>query len=103
VSQSTLYSVAGVVLFVTGLYGLIAQAHLVRKIISLNIMGSGIFLTLVALARRTPGSPPDPVPYAMVLTGLVVAVSATAFALMLARRIFEETGKPQLPDEGGDD
>ncbi len=102
-SQSALYAMAGAFLFVIGLYGLIAQAHLVRKIISLNITGSGIFLILVALARRTPGSPPDPVPHAMVLTGLVVAVSATAFALMLARRVFEETGKPQLPDDGGDD
>lgn len=102
-SQSVLYSVTGVFLFFTGLYGLIAHAHLVRKVLALNIMGSGIFLVLVALAQCAPGSPPDPVPHAMVLTGIVVAVSATAFALMLVRRVFEETGKPRLPDENGDD
>ena len=101
-SQSVLYSVTGVFLFFTGLYGLIAYAHLVRKVLALNIMGSGVFLVLVALANQPSTLPPDPVPHAMVLTGIVVAVSATAFALMLVRRVFEETGKPQLPDEDGD-
>lgn len=102
-SQPVLYSVAGVFLFFTGLYGLIAHAHLMRKILALNIMGSGVFMVLTALAHRSPGSPPDPVPHAMVLTGIVVAVSATAFALMLIRRVFEDTGKAQLPDEDEND
>lgn len=81
-----------------GLYGLISNAHLVRKVISFNIMGSGIFLLLVSFSGRTPHSP-DPVPHAMVLTGIVVTVSVTGFALMLTKRIFSETKKPTLDDE----
>jgi len=94
----TLYKVAGVVLFCISLYGALAYAHLLRKILALNLMGSGIFLFLVALARNTTGPFPDPVPHAMALTGIVVAVSATAFALALARRIHGETGAASLSD-----
>ena len=50
-------------------------------------MSSGVFLVLVALARRVPGPEPDPVPHAMVITGIVVAISATAMAVVLARRL----------------
>jgi multicomponent Na+:H+ antiporter subunit C len=35
----------------------------------------------------------------MVITGIVVAVSATAFALMLMLRVAAETGQAELPDE----
>lgn len=100
-SGPLLYGLTGVVLFFIGLYAVIACAHLVRKILALNVMGSGVFLVLTAFARRAPGSQPDPVPHAMVLTGIVVAVSATAFALMLLRRLVEKTGDPRLPDENG--
>lgn len=79
------------------LYGLIVHAHLIRKILALNIMGSGVFLLLTGVARRGPEV--DPVPHAMVLTGIVVAVSATAFALAVARRLYEESGQGHLPEE----
>lgn len=85
----TPYCFAGVFLFAIALYAFIIYTHVLRKILALNIMGSGVFLILVALAYRPPNSPPDPVPHAMVLTGIVVAVSATALALTLACRIHE--------------
>ena len=85
----TLYSIVGIFLFAIALYSLIVFDHLLRKILALNIMSSGIFLMLVAVAHRPPNNPSDPVPHAMVLTGIVVAVSATALALTLACRIHE--------------
>ena len=94
-----LYAFAGVALFCLGLYALIAHAHLLRKTLAINIMGSGIFLLLVAVANRSPGSMPDPVPHAMVLTGIVVTVSATALLLALARRVHTETGRASLPED----
>jgi multicomponent Na+:H+ antiporter subunit C len=60
-------------------------AHALRKILAFNLMGSGAFLVLVGLAQRT--GDVDPVPQAMVLTGIVVAVAATALALALVRRL----------------
>ena len=92
-----LYALTGAILFSLGLYGLIVHAHLLRKILAFNIMGSGCFLVLVGLAQR--GGQTDPVPHALVLTGIVVAVSATAFALVLMRQLYVASGRCTLPDD----
>jgi multicomponent Na+:H+ antiporter subunit C len=91
---------AGVGLIALGLYALIVHAHLLRKILAINVMGSGVFLLLVALAKRTTSAPPDPVPHAMVITGIVVAVSATALALSLMLKLSVKRGRAELPDVG---
>lgn len=95
----SLYALVGVGLFCLGLYALIVHAHLLRKILALNVMGSGVFMVLVALARRTGETQPDAVPHAMVITGIVVAVSATALALTLMLRVAAETGSAELHDD----
>lgn len=94
-----LFALVGVGLFCLGLYALIVHAHLLRKILAINVMGSGVFLVLASLAKRTGDAAPDPVPHAMVITGIVVAVAATAFALMLMLRVVLETERAELPDE----
>lgn len=94
-----LYALVGTGLFTLGLYALIVHTHLLRKILAINVMGSGVFLVLVALAARTQGAVPDPVPHAMVITGIVIAVSATAMALALLLRVRAETGRVELPEE----
>lgn len=99
-SAGLLYALGGALLFALGLHGVLARAHLIRKILAFNVMGSGVFLALVGLAQR--GGHPDPVPQAMVLTGIVVAVSATAFALILARRYYAVTGVTRFGDETGE-
>ncbi|WIG98637.1 NADH-quinone oxidoreductase subunit K [Myxococcus sp. SDU36] len=98
-SAVTLYLGAAAAVVAVALYGLLARAHLVRKLLSANLLGSGIFLVLVAVGRRV--EPPDPVPSALVLTGIVVSVSTTGFALLLTRRLHEETGKAHLPEDDG--
>lgn len=85
-----LYVLSGVFLFTIGLWGTWLHAHYVRKIISLNVMGAGVFLILIALGYRGTELPPDPLPHALVLTGIVVAVSATALALVIIRRLEDE-------------
>ncbi len=97
-TTETLYALVGVGLFILGLYALFVRANLLRKILAANVMSSGVFLVLVALARRTGTVAPDPVPHAMVITGIVVAVSVTAFALILMLRIAMKTGQTELPD-----
>ena len=92
------YALTGVGLFTLGLYALIVYAHLLRKILAINIMGSGVFLILVSLAARSEAVP-DPVPHAMVITGIVVAVSATALALVLLLRLRDAANRAELPEE----
>ncbi|MDQ2078139.1 NADH-quinone oxidoreductase subunit K [Marinimicrobium sp. ABcell2] len=81
-SLSLFYLCVGTTLWLLGLHGMLRQSHVLRRIIAVNIMGGGVFTVMVALAIRS--DPVDPVLQALVVTGLVVAVSATAFALRLA-------------------
>ena len=98
-TSGLIYAVVGALLFTLGLAGVLLLTHLLRKILAFNLMGSGIFLVLVGLGQRDGGV--DPVPQAMVLTGIVVAVAATALALALMRRLHELTGRTSFP-AGGD-
>ncbi len=91
-SLAFLYGTTGMIIFVLGFRGLIVYAHFIRKVMAINVMGSGIFMFLIAMAHRTPTDAPDPVPHAMVLTGIVVSVSATAFILALIVRLYNVTG-----------
>ena len=100
-NTAILFALAGVGLFSLGLHGLIVHAHLLRKILAINIMGSGTFLVLVSMAKRVPGDLVDPVPHAMVITGIVVAVSATALALGLMLKVRAFTGAAKLDDTDG--
>ena len=86
-TASVLYALVGLALFCVGLHTVIVEPSPLRRIIALNVMCSGVFLVLVALARRAPGPTPDPVPHAMVITGIVVTISATALAILLIGRM----------------
>ncbi|MFN2347989.1 MAG: sodium:proton antiporter [Thioalkalivibrio sp.] len=99
--MTSLYLVGGAILFALGLHALVVRRHLLLKVLAINVMGSGVFMVLLALGARG-GVEPDPVPHALVLTGIVVAVSATAFALALILRVKAVTGRPYLPDQDGD-
>lgn len=87
-STDLIYVTTAVVLIGLGLYTVLIRRHLVRKLMAVNILGSGVFILFIALASSEEGDA-DPVPQAMVLTGIVVAVSATALGLVLIRRIDE--------------
>ncbi len=87
IETAALYGIAGVILAALGLGAALLQAALLRKLVALNVMGSGVFLILIAIAFRGPEAAADPVPHALVLTGIVVAISATALALALGRRL----------------
>ena len=96
-TSGLLFALTGVVLFAMGVAGVLLIGHLLRRILAFNLMGSGAFLVLVGLAQRNDVT--DPVPQAMVLTGIVVAVAATALALALARKLHALTGRLELPED----
>ncbi len=94
-----IYSVSSAVIFVIGIGGVIMAKHFLKKIIATIIMGGGVFLCLVSYAHRDAISFADPVPHALVITGIVVAVTSAAFALSLTRRIHQLTGEETFPSE----
>ncbi len=86
-----------------GLYGLIVNPQPLRKVLAFNLIGSGVFLLFGIVARRGAGAGfvADPVPQAMVITGIVVAFAASALAVALILRLQDETGRVTLdPDVG---
>ena len=93
-TSHTLFLLAGAALFALGLRGVFADVAPLRRILAINVMGNGVFLVFVTLAARVAGDRPDPVPHAMVLTGIVVAVCATALALTLADRQRQQETEP---------
>jgi multicomponent Na+:H+ antiporter subunit C len=97
----TLYLLTGALLFVVGFYSLLIQAHVLRRVMAINVMGVGVFLLFTTLAARTGGAIPDPVPHAMVLTGIVVSVCATGLALALALRLQSARDNPDDKEAPG--
>src|SRR5271157_5174471 len=93
-NAATLAGLIGAALVGFGLYGLIVNPQPLRKILAFNLIGSGVFLVFGIIARRgaAAGFPFDPVPQAMVITGIVVAFAASALAVALILRLQEETG-----------
>ncbi len=96
-SPAALFSWVGVMLCALGLFGFVVHRHLLRRLLAFNILGSGCFLVLVGLAQD--GRGPDPVPHALVLTGIVVAVASTALALVIFRRWYRISGEANLPED----
>lgn len=91
------YMGLGLTLFVLGFAGLVLRRAPVQRLLAVNVMSVGVFMWLIAVAYGPVVS--DSVPHALVLTGIVVAVSATAFALALLVRI----GKASRPDDSPED
>jgi multicomponent Na+:H+ antiporter subunit C len=101
-NDATLYGLCGAVLVGLGLFGLIVHPQPLRKILAFNLIGGGVFLLFGVVARRgaAAGLAGDPVPQALVITGLVVAFAATALAVTLLVRLFQETGRTTLRADG---
>lgn len=78
------YPLTAAALFALGLYGVLTRTRLIQRLLAVNIMATAVFLFLVVLSTRGADGD-DPVPQAMVLTGIVIALSTTAFALVLIR------------------
>jgi len=81
-----------------GLFGVIINPQPLRKIVAFNVIGNGVFLLFGVVAHRgaAAGLGADPVPQALVITGIVVAFSATALAVALLLRLAKQTQLPTL-------
>jgi multicomponent Na+:H+ antiporter subunit C len=105
-SAPSLYALCAAALVGIGLFGLILHPSPLRKLIAFNLIGFGVFLFFGIAARRgaAAGFPGDPVPQALVITGVVVAFAATALAVALIVRLAEAgRGDGEAPREPPDD
>lgn len=98
------------ILFVIGLYTVLTHPNLIKKIIGINIMETSIFLFFVSIGYIHGGQAPilnldgrpalyvNPLPSALILTGIVVAVSITAYGLSMVIKIYEYYGTIELDE-----
>lgn len=88
-----------IILFVIGMYTMLTHSNMIKKVIAMNIMDAAVFLLFVAIGYTYGGQAPivrdgadvvyvNPLPGALMLTGIVVAVSVTAYALSLIVKIY---------------
>ena len=93
---------SAIILFGIGFTMLLFQKNLVKKLIGMNIMDSGVFLFLASMGYIRGRKAPiivdgvkvveayiNPVPAGLVLTGIVVSVSVTALTLSLTVRLYK--------------
>lgn len=93
------YYMVAIILFVIGMYTMLTHSNMIKKVIAMNIMDASVFLLFVAIGYTHGGQAPivgnsaeavyvNPLPGALMLTGIVVAVSVTAYALSLVVKIY---------------
>ncbi len=99
---------AAFIIFAIGALIVLTRSNLFKKLIGINIMESAIFLMFVAAGNIRGGAVPilsdnnrqsvfiNPLPSALMLTGIVVSVSVTAFALALILRLYRTYGTTNL-------
>ncbi|WP_231758337.1 cation:proton antiporter subunit C [Microbulbifer elongatus] len=97
-----------IALMMIGLYMVIAQGNLVKKIIGLNIFQTSVFIFYISVGKVDGGSAPilhegetlysNPLPHVLILTAIVVGIATTALALALTIRIKHAYGSIEERD-----
>ncbi len=95
------FEIAAFLLFGIGFIHLLVEKNLIKKIIAFNVMDSSVFLFLASQGYIAGRAAPiitdgitdaaryiNPVPAGLVLTGIVVSVSISAFFLALTQRFY---------------
>ncbi|MFG1402582.1 NADH-quinone oxidoreductase subunit K [Xanthobacter sediminis] len=103
-STPVFFGLLGAALSAIGVYGLMVGRDALARILAFNLMGGGVFLVFGVVARRgaAVGFGADPVPQALVITGIVVAFSATALAVALLRRLAALRARAGGPNPEGE-
>ncbi|RKZ01137.1 MAG: cation:proton antiporter [Candidatus Hydrothermota bacterium] len=99
---------SSIALFLIGLYIILVKRNLIKLILGLTFIESGVNLFLVSIGyvwgrtapilnkpelMETPSKlAVDPVPQALVLTAIVIGVAVTAMALAIAMLIYDKYG-----------
>ena len=99
---SNYYLIAAVLLYSMGFTTLLVSRNLVRKVIGLNISVVAVYLFLATQGFVTGRAPPiivdgiqdaalyvNPIPTGMILTGIVISFSVTAFSLALISTLYK--------------
>lgn len=99
IESAAIFGLCGAAVIGVGFYGFVVHANILRRLVAFNVIGSGVFLILGAAGDRAPQAAADPVPQALIITGIVVALSATALGVALLVAYARASGSPRLPED----
>ena len=104
--------IAGFILLIVGLWGIISQRNIIKMIISFSILDTSVHLLLVAVGYIRNRTAPiidssvnklnaaneitDPLPQALVLTAIVIGVGVTALLLTYALKLFRQNSSLEI-------
>ena len=84
-------------LFLIGLFIIIRETNLIKKVIGLNIFQASVFIFYLIISKVDEGIPPilnqgytlysNPLPHVLILTAIVVSIATTSLALALIIKI----------------
>jgi len=96
------YYVTAILLILIGIYTILTKKNIIKIVIGLSIVDSGVNLLLISIGYIKNGTAPifsskgltpdqmvDPVPQALVLTAIVIGLGVTAVALSLVIRLYD--------------
>jgi multicomponent Na+:H+ antiporter subunit C len=103
--DNRLIYVMSIVLFLTGLYGIITKKNIMKMLIAVSITETAVNIFLVGIGYISGSSAPilseslkqvnllgsnisDPLPHSLVLTAIVIGVGTTALGIAIAVRLY---------------
>jgi multicomponent Na+:H+ antiporter subunit C len=97
-----IFYVTSILVILIGLYAVLVKKNLIKIVIGLSIVDSGVNLLLISIGYVKNATAPifsrpdltadkmvDPVPQALVLTAIVIGLGVTAVALSLVIRLYD--------------
>jgi len=115
--ETVLFGISAFSLVLVGIYGVLTRRNIIKILLALNILETGINLLIVSLGNTPGGKAPiltgstapvtpdtalffaDPLPQALVLTSIVIGLGTTALALTLTLRYFRSRKSLELGAE----
>jgi len=114
-----IFFASSIILILIGLYAVLVKRNIIKIVIGLSIMDSGINLLIISLGFMKGGKAPiiyfkdlfkqgtllvdpskivDPLPQALVLTAIVIGVGVTAMALSIVIRMYSKNKSIEIDD-----
>ena len=96
------YYFASIALILIGLYAILVKRNILKMLVGLSIMETGVNVLLISVGYVsgksapilsegiTPDKAVDPIPQALVLTAIVIGVATTAMALSVVINLYEK-------------
>jgi multisubunit Na+/H+ antiporter MnhC subunit len=106
---NTVVFIGSMALFFIGLFGLLTQKHIIKIFMSIAIMESSVFLLFIGESVKVGYIAPiideahkntavmnDPIPQAMILTAIVIAMAVLALGVSFAIEYYKLTGNTHI-------